>query len=1246
MTSNRMRSLRSIEMAILLWATLGLAPLRALVEVHILPDQGQTILAIGDTVTFEIWMDPHGLRLTGYDIYLTFDPEVFKPIFTDTTFTVSNGDTTFIFRPFSSTGELILSGPLQNDTRGDVWATPYLVDVNRLAGFQLDYSQHTPACGGCRQSFSHSGVAATFRLTVIGIPPAGPATITFDNQYIIPTGGARETGFYPLTGDEAKRDFDILGNLNILVAGLKILPALPDTTINPGETLRLRLADYFLSGLYTPAQVTWSLTVNSTPGATSAVLDLSDTSLVVATTALDQGIADLTLLVTSNDFLYSDSQNLQVIVDWPPVFTPPFPSLQFDEDDSLVVAGSAIFSDLDDTGPDISVRLEPAAPIRVRYDEVAETIAFSADLDWFGSAQSRLFVEDALGVSIDTLLDFTVNSINDPPVVSFDSVSALGDTIVIHYGQTATLDLDSLVIDVENAPLSWSHDDPDPAHLSVSLVAGHILSLEPVLTDPIFYGDIDLTITATDDSAATGSDTLVVSIRSWPPEIGALPEIKLLAGTPDTLALNPLVSDNDTPDAAMTWTFAVTNFLTGAADFMVSVNYDQPTQTVIFNAPVNYAASDWLELTVTDDANNSDIDSTRLTVFATLNPVIDALDTVVVFRDTSTQVLDLDDFVIDPIYNDADMSWSYLGGDSLQAVLIDPVTHVVTLVTNPNFFGWDSVRFIAANPGQFTDSSTLTVRVIPRFDLSPLWSPLESAEIVPPDTIHLFNLASKLKDDFTAFDQLVTNGFVLDPATGAVDNSLLTLTIDPTTSLAWIEVPSAQTMPNYTVWLYFSAQDNMGQVSNSDTMVVAVRDSYSPVWTQPPSVAMLINETFSGLFLQDYLSDRDTPLGSLTITFVNPNPLITVTYNAATTEVTIQASGVASESRVTFTATDAEGNSTAIQLRVFVRAITDIDAPEGGLTYLFNPVADKWINFVLVSDSTTDRIKTTYIYNSREVPLSFSQQDSLPGAITWVAPYRFEFPGVYNMSAELIDNVNNVNRLFIRLNVAFAKARGQRQASPDQLLTVAYPPQPGGNGKLMIVSEQPASAELIKRLESQGAFSRSNRPSPNTYILDTNLPKSTVVTLTFQQSAAADPYFSFYQAEVDRLVRIDTYTSREGKFEAVVTPGTEILFGPSDTPASRDPLPGEELYCYPNPFNAAIQVRFMLRGEDRGRILIYDLLGREVYATPHQRYRAGIHSFTWHGLDSRGSAVPSGLYFVRLMTDGGRLTTQKVTLLK
>ena len=1238
-------------MPLFLGAILGASIAQSQVMISLAPQGGAAIVAVGDTVTFEVLLDPVGARLTGYEFYLTFDPAVFRPIYFDIDTTISDQDTVIVYRVFEP-GSLIALGPVLNNTHGDVWSSPY-VDLNDNPGFQLDYFQRTPVApaGVERQWFNGSGIAATFDLVVMSVPddPSGLARITIDDQYVVPGGGGRETRYFLLGSGGLASDFAFLPPMEILVAGLKILPTIPDTVIAPGSALSIYLSDHFTSGLYDSSQGVWTVgPLGPHPSGASVAYNAGSAvdSIYITTTGTSQGILDLTIRLDSPEAtpLYTDTQQLRIIIDYVPVFAPPFPTLQFDEDDSLVVAGAAIFTDLDDAGPDISVRLEPAAPIRVRYDDVTGTIAFGADPDLFGDFSARLFIEDLLGQSIDTLLAFTVLAVNDTPVVDF---SLLGDTVIIHRDYADTLDLGSFVTDVDNLTLVLDVLNSDPANLTTTLLPGDQLRIYGMPGSPFI--DIDVVVTATDSLGAADSGTLVASIRSWPPEIGALPEIKLLAGTPDTLALNPLVSDNDTPVADMTWNFAVTNFLTGAADPLVSVSYDQPTQTVIFNAPVNYAASDWLELTVTDDDNNSDIDSTRLTVFATLDPVIDPLDTVVVFRDTSTQVLDLDDFVIDPIYNDADMSWSYIGGDSLQAVLIDPVTHVVTLVTNPNFFGWDSVTLIATNPPDptaFSDTAVLVVRVIPRFDLAPQWSPLESAEIVPPDTIHLFNLASKLKDDFTPFNQLVTNGFVLDPATGAVDNSLLTLTIDPATSLAWIEVPSAQTMPNYTVWLYFSAQDDMGQVSNSDTMVVAVRDSYSPVWTQPPSVTMLINETFSGLFLQDYLSDRDTPLGSLTITFVNPNPLITVTYNAATTEVTIQASGVASESRVTFTATDAEGNSTAIQLRVFVRAITDFDAPEGGLTYLFNPVADKWINFVLVSDSTTDRIKTTYIYNSREVALSFSQQDSLPGAITWIAPYRFEFPGVYNMSAELIDNVNNVNRLFIRLNVAFAKARGQRQASPDQLLTVAYPPQPGGNGKLMIVSEQPASAELIKWLESQGAFSRSNRPSPNTYILDTNLPKSTVVTLTYQQSAAGDPYFSFYQAEVDRLVRIDTYTSREGKFEAVVTPGTEILFGPADTPASRDPLPGEELYCYPNPFNAAIQVRFMLPGEDRGRIVIYDLLGREVYATPHQRYRAGVHAFTWHGIDSRGSAVPSGLYFVRLMTDGGRLTTQKVTLLK
>ncbi len=617
--------------------------------ISLAPQGGAAIVAVGDTVTIEVLLNPRGARLTAFEFYLTFDPAVFEPLFADIDTTFSEEDTVIVYRVFEP-GNLIALGPVLNNTHRDVWSDPYVDDLNDNPGFQLDYFQRTPVApaGVERQWFNGSGIAATFDLVVISVPddPSGLARITFDYQNVVSGGGDRRTRYFLLDNNSIPSDFSSLPPMEILVAGLKILPIIPDTVIAPGSALSIYLSDHFTSGLYDSSQGVWTVGplgphpsgANVAYNAVSAV-----DSIYITTTGTSQGILDLTIRLDSPEPtpLYTDTQQLRIIVDYAPVFTPPFPALQFDEDDSLVVAGGAIFSDLDDAGPDISVRLEPAAPIRVRYDVVAETIAFSADTNWFGSAQSRLFVEDALGVGIDTLLDFTVNSINDPPVVSFNSVSALGDTIVIHYGQPATLDLDTLVIDVDNAALSWSHDDPDPVHLSVGLVAGHNLSLEAVVTDPIFYGDIDLTVTATDDSAATGSDILVVSIRSWPPVITPLPEIRLLAGTPVTLGLDSLVTDNDTPDAALTWSFAVTDFLTGAADPLVSVSYDQPTQTVIFNAPVNYAASDWLELTVTDDDNNSDIDSTRLTVFATLNPVIDPLDTVIVFRDSSTEVLDL-----------------------------------------------------------------------------------------------------------------------------------------------------------------------------------------------------------------------------------------------------------------------------------------------------------------------------------------------------------------------------------------------------------------------------------------------------------------------------------------------------------------------------------------------------------------------------------------------------------------------------
>ncbi len=126
----------------------------------------------------------------------------------------------------------------------------------------------------------------------------------------------------------------------------------------------------------------------------------------------------------------------------------------------------------------------------------------------------------------------------------------------------------------------------------------------------------------------------------------------------------------------------------------------------------------------------------------------------------------------------------------------------------------------------------------------------------------------------------------------------------------------------------------------------------------------------------------------------------------------------------------------------------------------------------------------------------------------------------------------------------------------------------------------------------------------------------------------------------------ETYTDGLGHFETVALTGNDIVFAKSVRPAIRSALPESTLLTYPNPFNATLQVRFLLQREDVGSIVIYDLLGREVYASPKETMRAGINSFTWHGMDRVGRSVPSGIYFVRLQTMHGNPITAKVMLLK
>ncbi len=80
---------------------------------------------------------------------------------------------------------------------------------------------------------------------------------------------------------------------------------------------------------------------------------------------------------------------------------------------------------------------------------------------------------------------------------------------------------------------------------------------------------------------------------------------------------------------------------------------------------------------------------------------------------------------------------------------------------------------------------------------------------------------------------------------------------------------------------------------------------------------------------------------------------------------------------------------------------------------------------------------------------------------------------------------------------------------------------------------------------------------------------------------------------------------------------------------------------YPNPFAERATLSFDLPAPERVRLVVYDVLGREVALLAEGETEAGRHRVTFDG-----RSLPSGSYLVRFVTDSGFTGTQRLTLVR
>ena len=71
---------------------------------------------------------------------------------------------------------------------------------------------------------------------------------------------------------------------------------------------------------------------------------------------------------------------------------------------------------------------------------------------------------------------------------------------------------------------------------------------------------------------------------------------------------------------------------------------------------------------------------------------------------------------------------------------------------------------------------------------------------------------------------------------------------------------------------------------------------------------------------------------------------------------------------------------------------------------------------------------------------------------------------------------------------------------------------------------------------------------------------------------------------------------------------------------------------YPNPFNPSTTIRYELPSTTDLTIIIYDLLGHNIWSSEESTKAPGYYSFRWDGLNNEGRQVESGVYLISIQS--------------
>ena len=550
----------------------------------------------------------------------------------------------------------------------------------------------------------------------------------------------------------------------------------------------------------------------------------------------------------------------------------------------------------------------------------SEVTIETPDAYWNGAEDLTFTATNSKGKSASETVNFTVESVNNPPEFS----KKIPEQTIDEKKQFATIKLDDFVKDIDHkvSEITWETNvvaagkEQAEGDLSVEIDANRVAKI--VIPDPNWYGSADITFTAADPEYATVSTTARFTVKS----INDAPVLKQIPNqtieeknTFESINLADFVSDVDDPVENLKWS------VSGGKELKVELDKYGSANVILPNE--NWSGQpETFTFTVKDSKGATASTQATFTV-KSVNDVpefTEAIPDQTIDEKQEFKAIALDKYVKDIDHDFAKLKWTVSGNKDLKVQFNGKEAKV--LIPSKSWNGEESITFKVTDPEGAT-AETSAMFVVNSVNDAPSF-----AKPIPAQTINeKAQFAAIRLDDFIADPDHKKEEMSWEvsvahegkqPDSGTLDVSI------GEDRVAKINIPDVNWNGN--VVATFTATDPDGASVKQDVKLSVKSVNDVPKFTQQiPAQSIEEKGEFSSFSLADYIADADHAVEDLKIE-ASGNKDLKISIDKKTREVSIKTPNELwnGEEKVTFTVTDPEGASAKQVVSFMAKSVNDV----------------------------------------------------------------------------------------------------------------------------------------------------------------------------------------------------------------------------------------------------------------------------------------------------------------------------------